>query len=134
MRTVIIPVACSLATFMLAACGTLALKPDFDVSGDYPLNRSEAEEIQRVLLAAGIRCPISGITRSTADEAFGSCGPCKHFNEYTVEMIDFRLFRRNGRWHIDKSSIRTRRDYILHAKDLTKRWSERLAASNPDFR
>jgi hypothetical protein len=93
----------------LVSCGTL--KPDVNVYGDHPVSWSDVREIERLLPAANIRHSIYDIHMESADRATVSCGPINPREHNPGQMIDFTIFRRHGRWYIDKSSIHERQPF-----------------------
>lgn len=93
----------SLLSIVFTGCGTLL--PDSSVSADPSISWSDLREIERLLPVVGVRHPITGITRSGPDKYLVECRG-RQFTEWTYEVIWFNVFRRDGRWFADKSSIK----------------------------
>lgn len=100
----------SLLIVACSGCGTLL--PDSSISADPSISWSDLREIERLLPVVGVRYPISGITRVRADEYSVTCDG-RHFSEWTYETFSFTVFRRDGRWFVDKSSITRGVGYIV---------------------
>ena len=99
----------SLLIIVCSGCGTL--RPDSSVSVDPSISWSDLREIERLLPVVGVRHPISGITRLGPDKYSVSCDG-RRFTEWTYEVIWFTVFRKDGRWFADKSSISKGVGYI----------------------
>ena len=93
----------------VAACGSITVLPgQLEIyADDYPLSGSDLREIQRLAWLAGIKQPLAHIQTYRADEASVICG---EINARDTHLVYFTARRRQGRWSIDKSSIKTRRE------------------------
>jgi hypothetical protein len=88
---------------MLGACTALTIAPDVQVLGRHPFSRGEVRQIQELMAAAGVRRPISHITGTAPDRVIVYS---EATNREGDQRLVFTAYRINGRWFVEKSSIR----------------------------
>ena len=109
-------VTCHFLALVLVGCSTvtpstLTLDRSIPINTEYEyaLTDSDRLQIQRLLAAAGICLPVGSITMHSADRATLDCGAIDAHPEKNRDLghwIQVTVFRKHGRWFIDRDSIR----------------------------